>query len=253
MKSTRNTISCVIALASAILVGIGCNQGSPSDVRAGNTVAANAPVQTASNLAPTSSKDISGNYTVTGQNEGGGGKYAGDLTITKRDEVYQFSWSSGDKTYDGVGVQGGNSVGVSFTEGDDGQGCGVILYQIKSDGNLDGKFGYWGINEAQTETATRTSGTDLEGGYNVRGSNPDGTSYEGKLNVKKQGAGYSFEWNTGNTSTGFGIRGANMIAVGFGGSKCGFVGYDVIADGSLQGKWGSAGSTDVGTETAKKE
>jgi len=190
---------------------------------------------------------------VTGQNEGGGGNYGGDLTVTKRDEVYQFSWKSGDKTYDGVGVQAANSVGVSFTEGDDGTGCGVVLYQIEPNGTLNGKAGYWGVNQSESETATRTSGTDLDGAYDIKGSTPDGKSYEGKLTVKKQGAGYDFTWNTGNTLKGFGIRGANMVAVGIGGSKCGFVGYDIQGDGSLQGKWGSAGSTDVGTETAKKK
>ena len=233
-----------------IFAGIACNKAS--ETPAANTAASPAS-QPASTNPSTSSKDISGNYTVSGQNEGGGGNYGGDLTVTKRDEVYQFSWKSGDKTYDGVGVQAGKSVGVSFTEGSDGKGCGVVLYQIKPDGSLDGKAGYWGVNEAETETATRTAGTDLEGSYDIKGANPGGQSYQGKLNVKKQGAGYRFEWNAVSTFDGFGIRGADMVAVGIGGDQCGFVGYDVLADGTLQGKWGSAGSTSVGTETAKKK
>lgn len=242
------------ALAVAVFVGIGCNQGGGSELPAANTVASNATSRPASDTLPAATtKDISGNYTVRGENESGGGDYAGNLKVTKRDEVYQFSWTSGDKSYDGVGVQGGNSVGVSFTEGSDGKGCGVVLYQIKSDGNLEGKAGYWGVNEAETETATRTSGTDLEGSYDVKGSNPGGESYQGKLNISKQGVGYQFRWKAGNTFDGFGIRGANMVAVGLGGDQCGFVGYDVLADGTLQGKWGSAGSTAVGTETAKKK
>lgn len=253
MKRSQNTVSCVIALVSAIVVGIGCNQGAKTDAPAANAPATSTASTPSSTTAPAATKDISGNYTVSGQNEGGGGNYAGDLIVTKRDEVYQFTWKSGDKSYDGVGVQAGNSVGVSFSEGNDGKGCGVVLYQIKPDGALDGKAGYWGVNESEAETATRTSGTDLEGSYNVKGESPDGKTYEGKLNVKKQGAGFSFEWNTGNTLKGFGIRGADMVAVGLGGAKCGFVGYDVLADGTLQGKWGSAGSTAVGTETAKKK
>ena len=199
------------------------------------------------------SRDISGNYTISGENEGGQGEYTGDLTITKRGDVYQFSWSSGDKTYDGVGVQTGNSVGVAFTEGSEGTGCGVVLYEIKPDGNLDGKAGYWGVDEAETEKATRTSGSDLEGTYNVSGENPEGKAYNGKLSVKKEGAGYRFAYDTGSTMTGFGIRGANMVAVGLGGSNCGFLGYDIQSDGTLEGKWGSPGSTSVGTEVAKKK
>jgi hypothetical protein len=246
-------VSCAIAVVIASFAGLACNQGSSNTATpSANTAATNASPP-ATSAPGSATKDISGSYTVTGQNEGGGGNYGGDLTVTKRDEVFQFSWKSGDKTYDGVGVQAGNSVGVSFTEGSDGKGCGVVLYQIKPDGTLDGKAGYWGVNESETETATRTSGTDLEGTYDVRGASPDGKSYQGKLSVKKQAAGYSFEWNTGNTLKGFGIRGADMVAVGLGGTQCGFVGYDVLADGTLQGKWGSAGSTAVGTETAKKK
>lgn len=238
----------------AILGGLACNQGSGSDTPAANATTSNSAA-IPSNSAATSSatKDISGSYAITGENEGGKGKYAGDLTVTKRDEVYQFSWKTGSTSSDGVAVQLGNSVAAAFTEGSDGTGCGVVLYQIKPDGSLDGKAGYWGVNRSETETATRTSGSDLEGSYDVKGSTPEGKNYEGKLTVRKQGAGYDFTWNTGNTLRGFGIRGANMVAVGIGGSKCGFVGYDLQSDGSLQGKWGSPGSTEVGTEIAKKK
>ena len=254
MNRSANSISCVLSLFLAIAASSGCNQ-SPSfgTATSANTAASNSAAIPASTATTASTKDISGSYTITGQNEGGGGDYNGELTVAKRDQVYQFSWKSGEKIYDGVGVQSGNSVGVSFTEGSDGKGCGVVLYQIKPDGSLDGKAGYWGVNEAESETATRTSGTELEGSYDLNGSSPDGKSYEGKLSVKKEGAGYRFAWNTGNTLTGFGIRGANMVAVGIGGAQCGFVGYDIQPDGSLEGKWGSAGSTDVGTEVARKK
>ena len=252
MNKSFKIASYVICALLLAIFSAGCNQGSGSDATpsSANSTTSTSNASTASSPA---TKDISGSYTISGQNEGGGGNYSGELTVTKRDEVYQFSWKSGQKTYDGVGVQSGNSVGVSFTEGSDGKGCGVVLYTIKPDGNLDGKSGYWGINEAETETATRTSGTDLDGSYEIRGTNTEGKSYEGKLNVKKQGAGYGFEWNTGNTLKGFGIRGANTAAVGIGGVKCGFVGYDVQPDGSLEGKWGSAGSPEVGTEVARKK
>lgn len=252
MNRIRNATS-IIALASLLTVGIACNQSSSSDTPTANsTTAANtAPPSNTTTSSP--AKDISGNYTVTGQNEGGGGNYVGDLTVTKRGEVYQFSWKSGDRTYDGVGVQAANSVGVAYTEGTDGKGCGVVLYQIKPDGTLEGKAGYWGVNQAETETATRTSGTGLEGSYDIKGTNTDGGNYTGKLTVKREGAGYRFQWTAPSALTGFGIQGADMVAVGIGGNQCGFVGYDIRPDGSLDGKWGSPGSTSVGSEVAKKK
>lgn len=247
MNNHVNSLTAIFAIAVLVIVSIACNQSAGTDAPAANT----APAATTTSTA--TSKDISGGYTVSGQNEGGGGGYAGDLTVTKRDEVYQFTWKSGDRTYGGVGVQAGNSVGVAFTEGTDGKGCGVVLYQIKPDGSLDGKAGYWGVNEAESETATRTSGTDLEGSYDLKGTNPQGQSYTGKLNVMKEAAGFRFQWTAPTAISGFGIRGADMVAVGIGGSKCGFVGYDIKPDGSLDGKWGSAGSTAVGSEVAKKK
>jgi hypothetical protein len=246
-----NAVTSIIAVAALVFVNIACNQSSGTNAPAANAPAANAAPAAPTTTAP--ARDISGDYTVSGQNEGGGGDYAGDLKVAKRDQVYQFSWTSGDKTYDGVGVQGGNSVGVAFTEGTDGKGCGVVLYQIKPDGTLEGKAGYWGVNTAESETATRTSGTGLEGSYDLKGTNTDGGNYTGKLTVKKEGAGYRFQWSAPSALTGFGIQGADMVAVGIGGNQCGFVGYDIQPDGSLSGKWGSPGSTSVGTEVAKKK
>jgi hypothetical protein len=252
VNKNLNALTSLISVAALIFLSIACNQSSGTDAPAANAPAANtAPA--ASTTSTTTLKDVSGSYAVNGQNEGGAGNYTGDLTVTKRDQVYQFTWKSGDKTYDGVGVQGGNSVAVAFTEGTDGKGCGVVLYQIRPDGTLEGKAGYWGVNQAESETATRTSGTGLEGSYDLKGTNTQGGNYTGKLSVKREGAGYRFQWAAPSSITGFGIQGADMVAVGIGGKQCGFVGYDIQPDGTLSGKWGSPGSTAVGTEVAKKK
>lgn len=197
--------------------------------------------------------DVSGTYDISGTNENGAGAYKGTLAVTNRGDVHQFSWDTAGKKYDGVGVRTGDRIGVAFAEGNDGKGCGVVLYKIGADGSLDGKAGYWGNNTSETETAKRTKGTDLEGEYDVKGTNTTGQAYTGKLAVNKSGAGYTFSWDAGSSFEGFGIRGGDSVAVGFGGSKCGFVGYDVQPDGTLDGKWGGYGSKSVGTEVAKKK
>lgn len=252
MNKSGNVLSSIFVAVALIVISVGCNQSSDTTPPGVNAPAANSgPAAATTSTAP--AKDISGDYTVSGQNEGGGGDYNGELKVTKRDQVYQFSWTSGDKTYDGVGVQAANSVGVAFTEGVDGKGCGVVLYQIKPDGTLEGKAGYWGVNQAEIETATRTSGSGLEGSYDLKGTNTQGGNYTGKLTVKREGTGYRFQWSAPSAITGFGIQGADMVAVGIGGNQCGFVGYDIQPDGSLSGKWGSPGSIAVGTEVAKKK
>ncbi len=223
------------------------NSNSAANKPASNTNDSNSGDKTS---APT---DLSGEYSATGKNADGGGDYTADLLITNRDDVYQFSWDSKGVQYDGVGVQTGNNVAVSFTDGTDGKGCGVILYKINSDGSLDGKAGYWGTNEKETEKATRTGGSGFEGEYDVEGKNPNGDTYKSKLNITKLGEGYKFAWTGANSFEGFGIRQGDTASVGFGGDKCSFVAYEVKPDGTLEGKWGGQKSTSFGTETAKKK
>ena len=243
---TPNANLAIIALV-LMLIGLGCG----SMERSGETGDQTAAPENRAAQTQAASTEIGGDYTVSGSNPNGT-SYAGNLTVTNRGEVYQFSWASGGREYDGVGVRTDKTVAVAFSEGADGKGCGVVLYKIASDGSLDGKAGYWGVNESETEKAVRTSGSDLAGIYDVSGTNSAGTDYKGKLAIEKQGAGYNFRWDVGGSLNGFGIRSGDMAAVGFGGTKCGFVSYDIKPDGSLEGKWGGQGSSVVGTEMARK-
>ena len=244
-------------ILSAALIGIGCGMGAKPTTNEGSKPAANASTP-ASTPAPTASPaaakvNIAGEYDATGTNPDGGAPYKAGLVVTPRDDVYQFSWLSGSSKYDGVGVMTDNTVAVSYTSGSDGKGCGVVLYKIGADGTLDGVSGYWGNNVAEKEKAVRDRGTDLEGRYEISGTNTGGKSYKGELNIKKDGEGYVFEWNAGSLLTGYGIRTGDKVAVGFGGKQCTFVAYDVKPDGTLDGKWGGQSARSFGTEIAKKK
>ena len=259
MKNSNNLISFVTSLCLLAIFGLACG-GSATDTSTSNTATANKTNSVSNGGLPDPAdrtvihqpKDIAGSYSAIGSNVDGAGNYTAELMVTKRDDVYQFSWASGAKSYDGVGVQTGNTVAVAFTEGADGKGCGVVLYDIAANGDLDGKAGYWGVNEAETEKAKRTSGTDLAGKYDVSGTNSGG-DYKGTLDVKKESDGYTFEWNTGAVAKGFGIRQGDTASIGIGGPQCGFVSYEVKPDGTLEGKWGGQSSKRFGTEVAKKK
>ncbi len=213
------------------------------------------PVTTSKTTTPTpnDTKDIAGKYKTSGTNIDGKGNYNADLAITKRGEVYQFSWDSGDQTYDGVGVVIGDAVSVSFTNGISGKGCGVVLYEIYADGSLDGRAGYWGVEQSETEKATRTKGADVVGEYDVKGINAAGEQYNTKLSISKSGSGLAFSWTGTTPFQGFGIQHGNMLTAGFGGKHCSFVAYQIKSDGSLEGKWGAIGTTSFGTEKAVKK
>lgn len=258
MNRPNYPLNIFFILAVVVFVAIGCkNSGAPS---VPNAASSNGTASSASNAAVTEAPapapakvDIAGSYAASGTNMDGGGAYKASLVVTPRDDVYQFSWESGVNKYDGVGVVRENTVAVSFTDGEKGKGCGVVLYSIGADGSLDGVTGYWGVNSAETERGTRRSGSDLDGTYDVTGRNVDGTAYKGTLNVEKDGEGYSFRWNTGTSLSGHGIKVGNKAIAGFGGRQCAFVAYEIKPDGTLEGKWGAQGSRLFGTETAVKQ
>jgi len=241
------------ALACALLIGLvlGCKSttsstsSSPSAPKEDSPKTANTSANTTSAPAP----DIAGKYNVVGSNPDGG-QYKGTLEVITRGDVYQFRWNAGTQ-YDGVGVQKGNIIAVAFATGENGKGCGVVDYDIASDGSLNGKWGYWGTNDAGTESATRKSGTSLTGEYDATGKNPDGKQYKAHLTVEPAGNLYRFVWS--NNTDGVGIKRGDNIAVGIGGSRCGFVVYQVQSDGSLDGIWGGGGSDKTGTEKATKQ
>ena len=251
VNKTYPIFTVVVCMSVLVLVGLACGSLGKQAVEGPATTANSGGP---SNTAATSIDPVAlnGKYDATGTNPDGS-KYSASLTITQRGDVYQFSWESGGNLYDGVGVANSDTVAVGFTDGQDGKGCGVVLYDINADGSLSGKSGYWGVDSQEREAAKRTSGTGLEGRYEVTGTNPGGKEYTGTLDVSRSGAGYAFKWNAGETFTGFGIRSGDDIAVGFGGNKCSFVAYDIGPDGTLDGKWGGPGSTTVGTELAKKK
>jgi hypothetical protein len=245
-------------LALALLVGIvlGCKSTTTSTSSNSNSNAkeesskntnsnSNSSTKTASAPAP----DIAGKYNITGTNPEGGG-YKGTLEVITRGDVYQFRWNAGTQ-YDGVGVQNGSIVAVAYANGSDGKGCGVIDYDIASDGSLSGKWGYWGVNDAGTESASRSGGSSLVGEYEATGKNPNGKQYKAHLTVEPAGTLYRFAWS--NDTDGMGIKRGDNVAVGIGGRRCGFVTYEVQGDGSLDGIWGGGGSDKTGTEKAVKQ
>jgi hypothetical protein len=250
---TRSSIHATIALVLFAACVMACKSTGDSNSSSQSTSSSSnsSTTSTASSdtSAPATQANIAGKYNVLGSNPTGA-PYRGTLEIIAHGDVYQFRWNAG-RQYDGVGVVNGDVVAVSFAAGANGKGCGVIDYLIRGDGSLVGRWGYWGTNDAGTENATRTSGSDLPGEYDATGKNPNGTDYRAKLTVEPAGNVYRFVWS--NNTEGVGIKRGDHAAVGIGGARCGFVAYEIKADGSLDGVWGGYGSDQTGTETATKQ
>lgn len=235
-------IACVIGCKSTSTSSTSTKTDSPKNTNSSTSST------TSNDSSPAKPPEIAGKYNVVGSNPDGGG-YKGTLEVIAHGDVYQFRWNAGTQ-YDGVGVTNGNVVAVAFANGANGKGCGVVDYEIASDGALRGRWGYWGVNEAGTENATRTGGSGLEGDYDATGKNPDGKGYKAKLTVEPAGNLYRFVWS--NNSDGVGIKQGTNVAVGIGGARCGFVAYEIRSEG-LEGIWGGYGSDKTGTEKATKQ
>jgi hypothetical protein len=248
---------CVLVIYALIIAfAAACGMGRKSETKpaeTGGSGSSSASTASTSTKAPPATvptaANIAGKYNITGTNPDGA-PYRGTLDVIAHGNVYQFRWNAGSQ-YDGVGVVNGEVAAVSFTTGENGEGCGVIDYVIQTDGTLDGKWGYWGVNEVGTERATRTSGSGLEGEYDATGKNPNGREYRVKLSVEAVGDLYKFLWT--NNTEGVGIKTGNGISVGIGGNRCGFVAYQIKPDGTLDGIWGGSGSDKTGTEKAVKQ
>ena len=252
MKTGTRTNAAIALLVLGVCV-LACKSTTNSTNNSPNTSSAssnssNAPTST-THAAPATHANIAGNYNIAGTNPTGT-IYRGTLHIIEHGDVYQFRWNAGDQ-YDGVGVVNGDVVAVAFANGPNGTGCGVVDYKIQNDGALIGRWGYWGKDEAGSEDATRTSGSGLAGEYDATGKNPNGTSYKVKLTVEPAGNLYRFVWS--NNTDGEGILQGDNVAVGIGGARCGFVAYQIKADGTLDGVWGGYGSDQTGTEKATKQ
>src|SRR2546421_2486871 len=251
----------VFGFALLIACVIGCkmsSSGSSSTSNSSSNDKSDSPKSSSSNSssstsssapAPAPAPDVAGHYNIVGTNPNGA-TYKGTLEVITRGDVYQFRWNAGTQ-YDGVGVQNGKIVAVAFANGADGKGCGVVDYDMKGDGTLDGKWGYWGTNEAGTESAMRTSGSGLEGEYDGTGKNPNGNSYKVKLTVEPAGNLYHFVWS--NNSDGVGIKQGDNVAVGIGGARGGVCAYENKSGGKIDGIWGGYGSDKTGTEKATEQ
>jgi hypothetical protein len=109
-------------------------------------------------------------------------------------------------------------------------------------------------NSAANQVATPPA--DIAGDYDATGTNEDGSPYKGALKVIKRGDVYQFRWTAGRQYDGIGIPNGNVVAVAFtegsDGKGCGVVSYQLLDDGTLDGKWGYWGRDEMGTELATR-
>jgi len=86
--------------------------------------------------------------------------------------------------------------------------------------------------------------TNLVGVYQCEGTNPDGATYSGVVEIVKHKDTYLVRWTMPNDSqvVGVGIMNGKMLAVSYYGGTPALVVYSVVDNGRLEGKWTAGGA-----------
>lgn len=202
-----------------------------------------------------SSVDFSGSYQVEGDG------YTGALTITKTGKGYRLEWSLDDGSYYyGKGLVAGDVLGAVYSSGYGG--AGVVAYK-KTGKELSGLWCTAGGEALYSEKTPGVSklppGTlDVAGEYKVKGSNPDGGSYSGELNIVETGETWTAQWLIGSEVYGSGLVVDDILILGYGDDYGIGVAIYEVSDTKLSGIWtytayddlASAGTLKTGTEKA---
>ena len=93
-------------------------------------------------------RGLAGDYVVNGSNPDGK-PYRGALSIFKEVDHWRFSWRTGSN-FEGYGIEKDGRIAVAWGA----PSCGVVLYQVDANGNLDGIWKYRGTAEG-IESARR--------------------------------------------------------------------------------------------------
>lgn len=206
-------------------------------------------VLTACGAKPTPDTDgVIGSYTLKGTNPDKS-TYEATLDVTAKGDAFDWSWNGGE--YKGIGLQQDDVVSVAW--GSDA--CYVVSYTIGDDGVLTGKWTDMAVSGIGSDIDTPVDKSKLngiEGMYNVRGTNPDGSEYGCLLQVTKKAEGvYEWYWSSCGEYTGVGIQTGKVVSVAYGANECSAMAYKVNADSSMDATWAYVGQSDLGSEVVK--
>ncbi len=106
------------------------------------------------------STDISGNYKCTGFDANVKSNYTSSLVIQKTGDAYNLMWKSGDVSYTGTGIfskTAPDTLATIFINPEEKIKSGVMIYQVKPNGSLDGSWVYVNNTVMSTETCDKSA------------------------------------------------------------------------------------------------
>jgi CHAT domain-containing protein len=176
--------------------------------------------------------NVEGTWTITEAKTLDGRNYTGTVAIQPVGQIYGLSWQTSVGNQSGIAfLENGHLFGGWGT--DEAAGYGIVVYKIGKDGTLDGRWTYSkNGGEIGTEIATGGRPNQIEGDYQVTGTNPnEAGQYKGILNIRKKGDTYQLTWTVGTSYRGVGIRSGDWLVVSWGQSgQFGVIDYAISGD-----------------------
>ena len=176
----------------------------------------------------TLSRDITGSYIVLGTNDNGS-DYHGRATISREEDAYFMKWVIGKDEFEAKGGLLGTVLAVhsNFT----------VVYDVQPDGTLLGKWGNDGA-EKLIPVPEKAFFEDISGSYIASAQGTDGSDYNSKVTLSKDGDSYLAKWFfLEKEYQGKGILSGNILMVIGDFSAT----YEVKPDGSLMARWTNGG------------
>jgi len=100
------------------------------------------------------------------------------------------------------------------------------------------------IGQVSAAPDTKPAGSELVGTYSCAGTNPDGQTYEGIVDIVKMKETYLVRWTMQDDSqvVGVGIFAGGMLSVSYFGGTPSLVVYSMGENGRLDGQWTAGGA-----------
>ena len=206
--------------------------------------------------------DLSARYSVAGRNTDGE-DYTGTAAFAASGQIYHadFTDGAGSQT-SGVAVEYENFLGLAVIARD---GSGNLALYRRVDGGWAGIFtGYDGgdlaaevlYNAHKPALANpKSKPAPVAGTYSIAGTNPDGSTYAGEVEITAGDGIFDVDRNIGKeetTGTAIVFNGALAMNVTVGDKtprqKIGVVGVFVPGDNGFIGVWNKAGNDQLGAE-----
>jgi len=185
-------------------------------------------------------RNLAGVYRSDGINPNGT-RYKGITAVNWSGNQVQVKWWIGKQIFTGVGEFAGKMLVVNWGD------THPVIYTFGKHGFLNGEWADGKANERLELFASvaPTSQMLAEGRYTVTGHNPNGTSYDGTVDISRSpSGGYSLDWKVGRDAYhGEGTLDGGILTVQWGAETP--VVYALTGTNELKGLWSGGGGEET--------